>query len=431
VDLASVKFETAYGEIPIDLSLRRFQDPATEMHVVSIMLDPVPEIPDMAHTMPGDSQTVATLKHALQGSEDRLRSSLEHAQTSAEELRASNEELQAMNEELRSATEELEASKEELQSLNEELATVNSELQSKVEESAKVNDDLQNLISLTGVATIFVDREMRIKRYTAPAETLFNVIPSDKGRPLLDLTHRLVYDSLGDDLRAAFESLKTAEREVRSTDGRWLLARVLPYRTDDDRIDGAILALIDITARRHAEHQARASEERLKLAALATHDFAIVVMDENGTVVSWNAGAQRIFGFTVDEMIGKPLDAIFTDADRASGVPEQERRRALARGRADDERWYVARDGTRLLPRRVDTDGGPGLQWTGQDRPRRNEPKSGGEPPAASARGRTHGSHRSTATQPNERRVHCRTGARAQEPAQPDPWKGGDARASA
>jgi two-component system CheB/CheR fusion protein len=253
-----------------------------------------------------------------------------------------------MNEELRSATEELEASKEELQSLNEELATVNSELQSKVEESAKVNDDLQNLISLTGVATIFVDREMRIKRYTAPAETLFNVIPSDKGRPLLDLTHRLVYDSLGDDLRAAFESLKTAEREVRSTDGRWLLARVLPYRTDDDRIDGAILALIDITARRHAEHQARASEERLKLAALATHDFAIVVMDENGTVVSWNAGAQRIFGFTVDEMIGKPLDAIFTDADRASGVPEQERRRALARGRADDERWYVARDGTRL-----------------------------------------------------------------------------------
>ena len=160
------------------------------------------------------------LEDELHRTKEQLRSTVEQSEASTEELKASNEELQAINEELRSATEELETSKEELQSVNEELFTVNAELQAKIEETGKANDDLQNLIASTGIATVFVDRAMRIKRYTPAATGLFNVIPSDIGRPLHDITHRLDYPQLASDTSAAFESLQLIEREIRGTDGR-------------------------------------------------------------------------------------------------------------------------------------------------------------------------------------------------------------------
>ena len=141
-----------------------------------------------------DDPLVVQLEDELTRTKEQLQNTIEHSETSTEELKASNEELQAINEELRSATEELETSKEELQSMNEELITVNQELKGKVEEMAKINDDLQNLIASTDIATLFVDRGMSIKRYTPHATKLFNLIPSDVGRSLLDITHRLDYD---------------------------------------------------------------------------------------------------------------------------------------------------------------------------------------------------------------------------------------------
>lgn len=348
--VSRVPFETSTGELLVDLLVRPSEDPSNREPLVSVICDILSSTADSAVTagIENDGETIGSLKQALAGSEDRLRSSLEYAQTSAEELRASNEELQAMNEELRSTTEELEAGREELQSLNEELITVNSELMIKAQESARVSDDLRNLISLVGVATIFVDRVFTIKRYTSPAETLFNILPSDQGRPLQHLTHRLKYPEMLDDLRSAFDDLKKIEREVSGMDGRHFLARVLPYRTDDDRIDGAVLALIDITEQRSAQEQVRRSEEKLKLAARATHDFAIIVLDDDGTIVSWNVGAHRIFGYTDKEMTGTTLDAIFTREDRADRRPAREREIALEQGRAEDERWHLAKDGTRL-----------------------------------------------------------------------------------
>ncbi|WP_250508152.1 MULTISPECIES: chemotaxis protein CheB [unclassified Caballeronia] len=350
-DEASVPFVTASGEIAVDLSFRPFHDPTRSEYLVAVtcdLLTPLPDsVPPLAPSAAGD--TLDSLREALAGSEDRLSSSMALEQTSAEALRASNEELQAMNEELRSATEELEASREELQSLNEELLTVNSELLAKVQESARVSDDLQNLISLVGVATVFVDRSLNIKRFTSPAETLFNMLPGDMGRPLQDLTHKLDYPEMIEDLRVAFESLKTSERDVRSKDGRTFLARVLPYRTDDDRIDGAVLALIDITEQRAAQNQARASEEKLKLAARETHDFAIVVLDDDARIVSWNVGANRIFGFTADEMLGQSLEAIFTPEDIANGIPKFEQEKARKHGRAEDERWHATKSGSRVF----------------------------------------------------------------------------------
>ena len=350
-DEQALPFSTASGEIAVDLSFWPYHDPVRDEDVISLTCDPLTPLPATDSAASGEpaDETLDSLRHALAGSEGRVRNSLHDAQKSAEELRASNEELQAMNEELRSATEELEASREELQSLNEELVTVNSELLTKVQEAARVSDDLKNLIALVGVATVFVDRTLNINRYTSPADTLFNILPTDTGRPLQHLTHRLDYPDMIDDLRAAFETLKKIEKEVRSKDGRTFLARVLPYRTDDDRIDGAVLALIDISEQKAAQIQARASEERLKLAAQETHDVAIAVLDDDGVVVSWNAGASRIFGYKANEMLGGPLDAIFTSEDLAAGVPARERDKARHNGRAEDERWHATKSGERVF----------------------------------------------------------------------------------
>jgi len=165
----------------------------------------------------GENVAVTLSQNEVLQLKEQLQSTIEHANVSTEELKASNEELQALNEELLSAAEELETGKEELQSVNEELSTVNEELRTKVQETAKAIDDLENLIVSTGIATIFVDRAMRIKRFTAPAVELFNLIDSDIGRPLFDLTHRLNYPQLAADAIATFETLKIIEREVRCT----------------------------------------------------------------------------------------------------------------------------------------------------------------------------------------------------------------------
>ncbi|HZA95242.1 MAG TPA: CheR family methyltransferase, partial [Burkholderiaceae bacterium] len=200
------------------------------------------------------------LELELERTKAQLRSTVEQSEASTEELKASNEELQAMNEELRSATEELETSREELQSINEELATVNIELKNKVEELGHSNSDLHVLMAATAIATIFLDRDLRILRYTPPAVELFNLIPTDMGRPLSDLTHRLDYPEIERDARRALGELVPSECEVQAGD-RWFLARTLPYRTADDRIGGVVLTFVDVTERRHAVDSLRALQE--------------------------------------------------------------------------------------------------------------------------------------------------------------------------
>ncbi|RZL29742.1 MAG: PAS domain S-box protein, partial [Rubrivivax sp.] len=285
----------------------------------------------------------------LQRKDAQLQRVIAQYETSVEDLKASNEELQAINEELRSATEELETSKEELQSTNEELITVNHELKTKVEETAEINDDLHNLIASTEIATVFVDREMRIKRFTPAAARIFSIIASDIGRSLLDITHKLEYDQLAEDAVATFNSLRLVEREVGSVDGRWFLARLLPYRTAEDRIDGAVLTFVDITSRRSAEINVHIDQERMQLIAASMPDFAIMTMDEAGLVTSWSAGAERLFGFTESEMLGKPSALIFTPEDRVNGAPQREMNTALETGRAVDERWHQRKDGSTIF----------------------------------------------------------------------------------
>jgi two-component system CheB/CheR fusion protein len=323
-------------------------DDSTESFTLVMFAEVPPEVAPAPAGAPRDDLVLTQLETELQRTKEQLQETIEHSEISTEELRASNEELQAINEELRSATEELETSKEELQSVNEELITVNYELKVKVEETGKANDDLNNLIASTDIATVFVDSGLRIKRFTPRATDIFSVIASDLGRSLLDLTHRLDYDELADDVSATFETLRPVEREVRSLDGRWYIVRLLPYRTTEDRIEGAIMTFFDITERRQAEEQARVNEARMRMVAESTHDYAIITMDAEGRATSWNKGAERMFGYTEAEMLGHTLDQLFTPEDRERGAREEEMRRARDEGRAEDERWHLRKDGSRF-----------------------------------------------------------------------------------
>jgi two-component system CheB/CheR fusion protein len=192
-------------------------------------------------------QSLIALEEELQEVRLQLQAAVEQYETSKEEMRAANEELLSMNEELRSTAEELETSKEELQSINEELLTVNQENKSKIDELSQLTSDLQNLLAATDIATLLLDRELNIRRFTPRICEVFNVLPGDRGRPLAHITHKLQYATLLEDATAVLQTLTPFEQEVNSEDNRWYVIRVLPYRTADDHISGVLITLVDIT----------------------------------------------------------------------------------------------------------------------------------------------------------------------------------------
>jgi PAS domain S-box-containing protein len=237
------------------------------------------------------------LEQELMRLKAELRTTTERYEVQTEELKASNEELQALNEELRSAAEELETSREELQSINEELTTVNQELKIKVEEVSQTSNNLQNLINSTDIATIFLDRGFRVHLFSPPASSIFNLLSSDIGRPLSDITHKLQYADLLEDAGKVLEKLGSVEHEVRTTDGKDFLMRLLPYRTSDDRIQGVVITFVDITQRKRAENAVAAD---LKANTL--------LRDLSGRLVQ-EGNIQRLY----EEILGAAIDLMQAD----------------------------------------------------------------------------------------------------------------------
>ena len=262
--------------------------PAPGADLVQVIFDVLPLAPDAPDP---EADGGGVLAEALRQTQEQLQVSVEEFETSREELRAQNEELQSINEELRSTAEELETAKEEAQSMSEELRTVNDELKAKVDETARAKGDLENLITSTEIATLFLDRALRIQRFTPHVRDLFHVRASDIGRPLGDLAQKFGGARLVEDAEAVVERLEVTEREVEDERGRWHLVHARPYRTADHRIDGVVVTFVDITRRKADEAALAASADRASFrAALAD------ALREHADPLAVQAAATRLLG---------------------------------------------------------------------------------------------------------------------------------------
>jgi two-component system, chemotaxis family, CheB/CheR fusion protein len=254
--------------------------------------------PDKTHLDSDSDSRIAALEQELQAKEEYLQTAVEEMETANEELKSINEELQSVNEELQSTNEELETSKEELQSVNEELSTVNAELQQRVSELSRANNDMNNLLAGTGVATIFVDHQLRIQRFTPTATQIIHLIPTDIGRPVGHITANLAgYDRLVADVQAVLDNLVPKELEVQTPTGGWYMLGIRPYRTLENVIEGAVITFVDITRIKKAE-----ALQRLAVVVRDAHD-AITLQDLQGNVLAWNPAAERLYGWRETEAL--------------------------------------------------------------------------------------------------------------------------------
>jgi two-component system CheB/CheR fusion protein len=474
VESPPIPVELDGSPVQVVMRVSRADDLAAGFLLVTFEARPVdPARLNGASASPPPSSRERELERHIEELKWHLRDVSESSETTTQELKANNEELQAMNEELRSATEELETSREELQSINEELTTVNQELKSNVEELGRSNADLQNLMASTAIATVFLDRELRVSLFTPSAVPIFHFIASDIGRPLSDLSPRIDYAEMSADAHRVLDELMPVEREVHAGNSVFL-SRCLPYRGGENRIAGVVFTFLDITARKaveealreseaqfrtivnqaaagvihldlegrltvvnqrycditgypqvallgtavmdlvhpddqaandaafqrlvaagepfdmemryvrrdggfvtvstaatpiqddegrptsviaivlditerkQAERALRESEERLRLVMENAREYAILSMDLQRRVTGWNQGAERLLGFTEEEMLGRSADIIFVEEDRKAGMPEREASVARTEGRAADERWHVRKDGSRF-----------------------------------------------------------------------------------
>ena len=242
------------------------------------------------------------LERELQQTREEMQSTHEEMQTSQEELKSTNEELQSTNEELQSTNEELTTSKEEMQSLNEELQTVNAELQSKVEEYSRVDSDMKNLLNSTDIATLFLDKDLNIRRYTNQSTKIFKLIKSDIGRRFTDLVSDLKYPELADDAMEVLRSLVFIQKQVQASGGRWFSVRIMPYRTVDDRIDGLVITFFNLSDLKQVESKLHETTQMNRV-LLDSSSAAIIRLTPDGNIEEFNPAAEKLSGRKREEIV--------------------------------------------------------------------------------------------------------------------------------
>jgi len=245
------------------------------------------------------------LERELAYTKENLQATIEEQYASNEELKCTNEEMQSTNEELQSTNEELETSKEELQSINEELVTVNSELQAKIVQLADTQNDMKNLLDNIHIGTIFLDQNMIIRRFTRDATQIYRLVASDVGRALGDIKPELEGEDLLDTAHAVLNNLVPIEREVKTMSGQWYLARIQPYRTLENMIDGVVLTFTNITERTRA----LAIQEAKLLAEgiVNTVREPLIVLDDALKVVTASRSFYQSFQVSTEETVGRPI----------------------------------------------------------------------------------------------------------------------------
>ena len=264
-----LRIGTDGGQHLVDLTVQVLEEPAPLRGLVLIVFSEVAA--PLEARVPAESRKAQVshprhmqLERELQRAREELQTTREEMQTSQEELQSTNEELQSANEELQSTNEELTTSKEEMQSLNEELQTVNTELQAKVDELSTASNDMKNLLNSTEIATVFLDGDLQVRRFTSEAAKIIKLIPGDVGRPITDLATDLRYSELAKDVQEVLRSLVPVQKTVEARDGRWFTVRIMPYRTLDNRIDGVVITFADITVSKTLEANLRSQQASLE-----------------------------------------------------------------------------------------------------------------------------------------------------------------------
>jgi PAS domain S-box-containing protein len=287
----------------------------------------------------------------LQQAYDQIQMLREKMQTSQEELKSINEEMQSTNEELQSTNEELTTSKEEMQSMNEELQTVNAELQSKVDDLSWVNNDMKNLLDSTEIATIFLDSKLYVRGFTAHVSDLFKLIPSDVGRPLSDVTTSLDYKELENNARKVLRTLVFIEKEITASNKRWFKVRIMPYRTQEDVIDGVVITFVDITDSKQVEAGLKNTREELKKSLgdferiFNLSAYMVCIASPEGTFQKLSPAFTETLGFTEKELLAKPFADFVHPDDKKATIDNME---PLARGIPiiQFSNRYICKDGS-------------------------------------------------------------------------------------
>ena len=269
VVLKGLRLESKHGDHFVNLTVQRLAEPEPLRGLVMIVFAEAPapletQAPGGSRKGPDHGARRTELEQKYQQVCLELQTTREEMQSSQEELRSTNEEMQSTYEELQSTNEELTTSKEEMQSLNEELQTVNTELQARVDELSRSNNDMKNLLNSTEIATLFLDNDLKVRRFTTQATKIIKLIASDVGRPITDLASDLLYPELTTDARDVLQKLGIAEKPITARDGRWFTVRIMPYRTLDDRIDGVVITFADITTAKALEAQLREKHAALE-----------------------------------------------------------------------------------------------------------------------------------------------------------------------
>ncbi len=309
--------------VPVKVTIGPMRHPreAEGLLLVTFEQQKLPKVPGAAAEGELPHSDLRQLEDELKITREELSSTIEQLEQSNEHLKASNEEVTSANEELQSANEELETSKEELQSLNEELNAVNQRLQDKVLELEQTGNDVANLLTSGDVATIFLDRQLRVRRFTPAITTLLSLIESDLGRPIADITRKFHDKTLLSDAQRVLVDLTPSAAEVQADDGSWYNRRILPYRTKDDRIEGVVITFNDVTELKELADALRCSEESVRQSESRYRDLvqnansAIIRWKRDGTITFFNEYAQAFFGYSAQEAIGKNVGFLVPQHD--------------------------------------------------------------------------------------------------------------------
>ncbi len=269
ITLKGLNVRTNSHEQMVDMTVLPLAEPEEFKRTVLIVFadaaaPPEAKAPHSSRRAVVRSDRLAKAEQELQKTREDLQSTREEMQTSQEELKSANEELQSTNEELQSTNEELTTSKEEMQSMNEELQTVNHELQAKLDALSLANNDMKNLLDSTDIATLFLDDNLNIRRFTSQAAKIIKLLPGDAGRPMTDIASDLNYPELPEDAREVMRTLVYKEASVTASGGRWFQVRIMPYRTLENRIDGAVITFSDVTVSKTLELELRKTQAELK-----------------------------------------------------------------------------------------------------------------------------------------------------------------------